>query len=178
MGSEQRLTWTRAFFSWIFVMSMTLATAASELNDSMQLFFSGDYAGAKQRLTRAIERGEMDARHYYFRGLTNYRMGAMSAAQEDFKKGAQLEISGAAGDVGLALQRVQGVERLQLEKYRRLAKLRARSPMATYRATSHQPTSGQADQWPAAECCRRDAPGVRGTVEGGAAAESFYRRFW
>ncbi len=106
----------------------------------MQLFFKGDYKGTRARLSKLIGEGHADARSYYFRGLANYRLGDLAAATADFRTGAQLETGGLGKGVGQALERVQGIERLQLEKHRRQAKPRARlrsQPTAPRPITRH-----------------------------------------
>ena len=98
-------------------------TAAGELNDGMQSFFDGKIQQSHQSLTQQIETGLLDARLFYFRGLANSRLGNAKAAAADFQKAANLELSGNGYGVGEALQRVQGRERLMLEKYRTMARL-------------------------------------------------------
>ena len=109
------------------LVSVALNTCkSSELSVSMQLYFRGNFQSTHDRLTRSIAQGNADARSHYFRGLASYQLGDLAAAEADFVKGAQLEIKGATDGVGLALQRVQGIARLHLEKYRRLEKLKVR----------------------------------------------------
>lgn len=98
-------------------------------------FFAGDYTDAHQMLTTAIESGSTDPRAYYFRGLTYGRLGRPDEAAADHKKGAELEAGGTTRvyPVGRSLQRVQGKERIELERYRQVARLaiRMRNQKAT-----------------------------------------------
>ena len=102
------------------------STFGSELGDSMQVYFSGDYQRAHQMLSDLIAKGHVDARTHYFRGLANRRMGKLEDAVSDFNKGAELELAGAGYGVGDSLQRVQGMDRLILERHRSMARLKTR----------------------------------------------------
>jgi len=104
--------------------------------EGVHAYFSGDYNLAHEMLTTAIDQGSQDPRAYYFRGLTYNRLGRPDEAVMDHKKGAELEASGKTRvyPVGRSLQRVQGAERLELEKYRRVARLTIR--MRTQKATA------------------------------------------
>jgi hypothetical protein len=88
-------------------------------------FFAGDFQQAISDLSVAVDAGSKDPRVYYFRGLAGMRMGMQDQSLADFDKGANLE----AGSpdrfypVSRALERVQGQDRLMLEKHR--AKARA-----------------------------------------------------
>jgi len=95
----------------------------------MQLYFHGNFNAAQQQLTALIQKGHVDARLHYFRGLSSVRLGDTKSADLDFQKGAELEVAGAGSSIGQALQRVQGSDRLRLEKYRRMAKLMVRRRM-------------------------------------------------
>lgn len=114
----------------VFASSFAIA---SELSDSMQLYFDGRVQQALQNLNHLASSGSLDARVYYFRGLANHRLGQRDAANADFQKAAALEVQTGGAGVGQALQRVQGAERLMLEKHRTMARLRGRQrrqPMA------------------------------------------------
>jgi hypothetical protein len=89
-------------------------------------FHAGDYDRAYQDLSNAIEAGSDDPRGYYFRGLAAMRMGRTSEAEADFAAGADREAAGGSmRRVSLALERVQGQDRLSLERYRSRARLAA-----------------------------------------------------
>jgi hypothetical protein len=83
-------------------------------------FFDGDYVKAEEPLTWAIKAGTTDPRCYYFRGLIYRRNGRPQEAEADFREGARLERNGLGADLNVAesLERVQGVERAELERFR------------------------------------------------------------
>lgn len=96
------------------------------LGAGMHAFHAGDYDRAYQELSNAIEAGSDDPRGYYIRGLAAMRMGRTSEAEADFAAGADREAaSGSMRRVSLALERVQGQDRLTLERYRSRARLAA-----------------------------------------------------
>lgn len=89
-------------------------------------FFSGHMSRAYDDLTNAIEAGSKDPRVYYFRGLAALRMGRTDEAEADFTRGADLEADPGRQvfvDVARSLERVQGPDRLQLERHRVRARL-------------------------------------------------------
>ena len=90
----------------------------------MHAFHAGDYDRAYQELSNAIEAGSDDPRGYYFRGLAAMRMGRTSEAEADFAAGADREAAGGSmRRVSLALERVQGQDRITLERFRSRARL-------------------------------------------------------
>ncbi len=99
-------------------------------------YFASNYRQSHELLTTAIDAGSQDPRAYYFRGLAYDRLGRPDEAKMDFKKGADLEASGTTRvyPVGQSLQRVQGRQRLELEKYRQVARLAIR--MRNLKATA------------------------------------------
>lgn len=109
----------------IILFAATVASA-SDLGDGMQLYFSGDFQNSHAVLTKLVSQGDVDPRTHFFRGLTNRRLGDNKAAAIDFGKGAALELTSDAKGVGESLQRVQGMDRLVLEKHRTMARLAAR----------------------------------------------------
>ncbi|MDG2014728.1 MAG: hypothetical protein P8J33_14570, partial [Pirellulaceae bacterium] len=76
---------------------------------------------------QAIEQGSTDPRIYYFRGLTMAASGDMESANNDYMAGALIEVSpqNRHFDVGVALERVQGKARMQIERARREARFLA-----------------------------------------------------
>ena len=89
-------------------------------------FFAGQLGRSYDDLTNAIEAGSRDPRVYSFRGLAALRMGRTDEAEADFTKGAELEADPErlmAVDVARSLERVQGPDRLQLERHRTRARL-------------------------------------------------------
>jgi hypothetical protein len=98
----------------------------SVIGDGMHAFHAGDYDRAYEHFTNAIDAGTVDPRSYYFRGLAALRMGRTSEAQADFTTGAERELAGGSvRRVSQSLERVQGPDRLTLERYRARARLGA-----------------------------------------------------
>jgi len=91
-------------------------------------YFGGDYIRAHELLTRAIKLGMEDPRVYYYRGLAYLKLGRPEEAEEDFRKGAEIEAKdfGIFYEVGRALERVQGRPRLLIEKHRFAARTAAK----------------------------------------------------
>jgi hypothetical protein len=87
-------------------------------------YFSGDYPQAIEELKSAIDAGSKDPRTYYFRGLAALRMGMTDSAEEDFKSGAGLEAKTLERfyPVSRSLERIQGTDRVVLEKHRAQAR--------------------------------------------------------
>jgi len=84
-------------------------------------FFDRDYEGAVTILLQAEEIGSVDPRPFYFLGLAHLRQDKTELADQFFKQAAGLEFSGrAVRDYGVAeaLRRIQGEERLRIEKIR------------------------------------------------------------
>jgi len=84
-------------------------------------FFDRDYEGTVTILLQAEEIKSVDPRPYYFLGLAFLRQEKTDEADQYFKKAAQLEYSGRAlrdYNVSESLRRIQGEERLRLEKIR------------------------------------------------------------
>ena len=86
-------------------------------------YYRGCYYDAIQHFDLAMGDQSRDARVYFFRGLAKLRLGWTGDARMDFVTGAQLEAALNRGDVGRALERVQGADRMLIERYRREAKL-------------------------------------------------------
>ncbi len=98
----------------------------SAIGDGMHAYHAGQYDRAYDDLTNAIEAGTDDPRGYYFRGLAALRLGRTSEAQADFTTGADRELAnGGVRRVSQSLERVQGADRLTLERYRARARLGA-----------------------------------------------------
>lgn len=98
----------------------------SELYGSgVHRYFSGDSDRAIVDLTAAADGGSRDPRVYYFRALAKQRTGQDATA--DFQRGAALEAADTDQyyPVGKSLERVQGASRLQIERYRALARAAA-----------------------------------------------------
>lgn len=90
-------------------------------------YFSGRYDEAKRSLALAIQAGSTDPRVYYFLGLIHLNEGQRDKALQDFQEGANLEAAdkNLSMDINRSLTRVQGSQRVLLEKYRSEAQVRA-----------------------------------------------------
>jgi len=141
-GREARAAGARLVFAWGVVLAAGAVVRAAEFSPGlaaeeqiavrqavgagMHAFHAGDYDRAYEALSSAIEAGSDDPRGYYFRGLAAMRMGRTSEAEADFAAGADREAAGGSmRRVSLALERVQGQDRLSLERYRARARLAA-----------------------------------------------------
>jgi tetratricopeptide (TPR) repeat protein len=82
-------------------------------------YFAGDYARSYDDLSAVIQAGSQDPRPRYFRGLAALQLGRLDEAEADFSEGADLEARGTgAWPVAKALERIQGCDRLRLERHR------------------------------------------------------------
>jgi tetratricopeptide (TPR) repeat protein len=108
--------------------------------EGMKAYYGGDYRLAHDTFTQAIEAGSKDPRTYYFRGLSEMRLGREPDAKLDFTKGAELEALDfdVFFNVSGALQRVQGADRLTLEKYRAEGRKLARKEIERIRFQHYQ----------------------------------------
>jgi hypothetical protein len=134
-GSPTVVETKNMFRSLVFCLGLSalLTNASVEAQDVIMLqiygegvhdYFAGNYQQAQQRLTQVLDAGSRDPRAYFFRGLAHQRMGFTDAANEDFRIGSELEAKhGGTEIVGRALMRVQGGDRLKLEKYRTEARM-------------------------------------------------------
>lgn len=99
---------------------------ASAYGSGVHAYFSGNYERSYDDLSHAIEAGSLDPRAYYFRGLSALKLGRVDEAEADFAQGSTQETEGAgAWPVSRSLERVQGPERLQLERHRMRARVAA-----------------------------------------------------
>ena len=97
---------------------------AAAYGDGVHAYFAGDFQRAYEDLTQAIEAGTNDPRAFYFRGLAALRQGRSDEAEADFSAGADRESRGLGGwPVARSLERIQGAERLQLERHRMRARV-------------------------------------------------------
>ena len=89
-------------------------------------YFARNYTAAHRKFSEAIKRGSRDPRCSYFRALIYLKLGRPEDAEKDFRIGAQDEMTANTYyAVGQSLERIQGVNRLRLERYRRQARLEA-----------------------------------------------------
>jgi tetratricopeptide (TPR) repeat protein len=135
-----RTTVTTAWLLTAWSVSAAISLAADPGGDDRALarsygagvhaYFANDYQRAYDDLTLVIEAGSNDPRAWYFRGLAAAKLGRLDEAEADFATGADREAA-AAGDwpVSRSLERVQGHDRLALERQRiraRVAELQQR----------------------------------------------------
>jgi tetratricopeptide (TPR) repeat protein len=99
---------------------------AAAYGGGVHAYFAGDYARSHDDLSSAIQGGIDDPRAWYFRGLAALQLGRIDEAEADFTEAAERE-SRAVGmwSVSRSLERVQGPERLQLERHRIRARVAA-----------------------------------------------------
>jgi hypothetical protein len=103
-----------------------LPSAGDLYSRGIHAFYAGRSGEAEMRLSQALELSPYDPRLYYFRGLSKLRLGRSGEARHDFAVGAALEAERPNRyGVGRALERVQGDDRLLLERYRRDAREQA-----------------------------------------------------
>jgi tetratricopeptide (TPR) repeat protein len=87
-------------------------------------YYAGNYQQSHDTLGRVVAIGTDDPRVYYFRGLAALRLGRRDEALADFSQGADLEAAGwSIRTVSRSLERVQGPDRLLLERSRSRARL-------------------------------------------------------
>jgi hypothetical protein len=88
--------------------------------EGVHAYFAGDYPRSYDALSMSIDGGSRDARARYFRGLAALRLGRLHEAEADFSEGSRLESRAGVREasVSWALERVQGRERIILERHR------------------------------------------------------------
>jgi tetratricopeptide (TPR) repeat protein len=103
--------------------------SVSIYGNGVHAFFDRNYEEAISILLKAEEIKSEDPRSYYFLGLAYLRQKKSERADRCFKKAAQLEFSGRAirdYAVSESLRRIQGEERLRIEKIRTEERTNAR----------------------------------------------------
>ena len=121
------------YFAWGFLLwfappAMAQEDALAELyGQGVHAYNSGNYVGAYNRLTRAIDSGSEDPRCHYFRGLSYLKLGREPEAKNDFATAAEIEMNDTDRFYGVSksLERIQGRARALLERYRSDARLRS-----------------------------------------------------
>ena len=99
---------------------------ARAYGSGVHAYFSCDYQRAYDDLTQAVEAGTQDPRAFYFRGLAARKLGRLDEAEADFATASEREAGGTgAWPVSRSLERVQGPDRLALERYRTRARVAA-----------------------------------------------------
>ncbi len=95
--------------------------------DGVHSYFRGEVYESQAQFDRAIRHGSRDPRVYYFRAVTRLDSCDQFQAEEDIRTAVTYELQGRGTyDVGRALERIQGPQRLELERIRQLAKLELR----------------------------------------------------
>ena len=109
------------------VVAAQEAVLAQLYGQGVHAYFAQDFVKAHELLSSAIDRGTHDPRVYYFRGLALQRLGRPEDAQADFSTGAEREAKDLNKfyNVSKALERVQGHDRVALERHRVEARVAA-----------------------------------------------------
>jgi hypothetical protein len=145
--------------------------------EGMKAYYSGRYTQAHETFSQAIEAGSKDPRCFYFRGLSNLKLGRGPDAGMDFEKGAAIEAADfdVFFNVSGALERVQGPDRLTLERYRADGRKHAQKEIEKIRFehyrrfAAQQPVAGAATVEGSAPAATGTAPAA---APAGAPAES------
>jgi hypothetical protein len=118
------------------------ASLARAYGAGVHAYFAGDHQRAYDDLTQAIEAGTEDPRVWYFRGLAAAKLGRLDEVEADFATAADREATAAADwDVSRSLERVQGHDRLMLERQRiraRVVALQQRTEAAERRYMTNE----------------------------------------
>lgn len=117
-----------AFFVLSAAASAAQPSALKELyGKGVHAFFAEKYEDSLALLSDAVEGGSKDPRCRYFRGLALLRTGKEAEANEDFSAGAALEMDDTDRfyAVSKSLSRMQGAERVAIEKHRTKARFEA-----------------------------------------------------
>lgn len=124
-------------FATLAAQAQELASAATLYSDGVQAYFCGRCGEAESLFSSAAGLDPNDPRAFYFRALSLMRQGREDEARSDMEIGAEIEARFPNRfDIGKALERVQGGNRLLLEQYRRQARQAALAnpPLGAVRA--------------------------------------------
>lgn len=128
----------RGWKRWLAGMAGAAAVAASCLvaaavedpvlttayGTGVHAYYAGDYQRSYDDLTAAIDGGSNDPRAFYFRGLAALKLGRLDEADADFATGATREAAALGNwNVPRSLERIQGEDRLRLERHRARARV-------------------------------------------------------
>ena len=104
--------------------AQTESTAAQLYGRGTYAFNAGQYADAIVAFDQMEQAATDDPRVFFFRGLSHLRSGNEAAATTDFQTASKMEltVSGRSYSVPKALERIQGQDRILIERYRRAAK--------------------------------------------------------
>jgi hypothetical protein len=104
---------------------------AAVYGKGVHAYYAGGYQQSFDSLSRVVKLGTRDPRVYYFRGLAALQLSRRDEAVADFTKGAELEAEGwSVRTVSRSLERVQGADRLLLERSRQATRLAIAQQMA------------------------------------------------
>jgi hypothetical protein len=86
----------------------------------LRLYWNRNYDQAEKEFLSAVRYQDQDARYMYFLGLSRLAQGRRAFAVESFRRGGMLEQQNkpASATISMTLERVQGPDRLLLNKYR------------------------------------------------------------
>jgi hypothetical protein len=105
-------------------------------------YFDGDFFRSHQILSGAVAAGSTDPRVFYFRGLALLRLQREADGLADFAAGADREATGwNTRLVSRSLERVQGPDRLLLERARSGARLAVRQRQESAAASRYKPSA-------------------------------------
>lgn len=127
MSQRSRKVGMALVASWVVALPTALCAqnwdTANKLYDrGVQAYFAGRPYEAEALLSLAIGENPDDPRMYYFRAFSRLQSGRVAEARDDMQIGASLEAQRPQRyAVGMALERVQGSQRLMLEQFRRQA---------------------------------------------------------
>ena len=114
------------------VLAADIAVVAGESDHiygkGVHAFFDQNYEEAITILSQAEEMKSNDPRVYYFLGLAYLRQKKTEQADQCFEKAAQMEYSGRSirdYEISESLRRIQGIERLRIEKIRTAERINA-----------------------------------------------------
>jgi tetratricopeptide (TPR) repeat protein len=95
--------------------------ADEHYTSGLRLYSDRNYSDAEKEFLAAVENDSQDARYYYYLGLTRLLLNKRDAAVADFEQAAKLEKQGRPDreTVSDALERVQGVSRQEVNRFRR-----------------------------------------------------------
>jgi hypothetical protein len=100
------------------VQAQYIVRPRDAFGDGVNAYFAGRCGDADAHLSYAVGDDADNPAVYYFRGLARLRCGRIYEARDDMQIGAALEAVHPGRSVGTLLERVQGCDRLLLEKYR------------------------------------------------------------
>lgn len=99
---------------------LTQDRAARDYNTGVIAYQARDFSKSLASLESAVKLDAVDARYWYYLGLTQWELGQTNESQVSFKKGSDLESRNKpnAALIGDALERIQGNARKELNRYR------------------------------------------------------------